>query len=623
MLLKIESFLKKYGIYLLVGLCLVLGLLSLKFRNSTLDDDLYLFETSIMTDVLQKGEWIGNYAVGVHGFLFKLPVAIVFLLTGPVMNIAVAWNILIACASLYLFYIILKEYFRNDLISLSGTLLLFTNFQFLLNLPTYMREMPVLFSVLLFMYFLIKKKSYWLIGLSLLLILEAKESVFFMILPGYLISVAITEWSGFRLRNILKYFISYSKVLVPSVVFLLMMLFTQLIPLNTVIFTLIPGVTKGGVEYQLEHFEKNAATQNIVQLQNLEAANVNTLILEEIEGKQTSPEDDKKAEEKSIFYLVFKIGLEYLGKILYPRTFSFLSIPGIIFFPAFLVSIYIIREAIKKKNNILISFSLIMWAFITVYILRQSFDRYLFPITPLVLFFFLVFLKDTVKYRKEFLTIWTISSLLSLVSLLFEAEYIMIKFGLTAIAITILALYQLFKEKRMNLHFFVCILLSILTFGVGLFYYYSSGQLRSYILFGNDYEVEKVVSYFSKDEKVMLNDVGWDLLPGIYRGNNQYNPEWKWELNDWIPRKKYLKMLNTTNTFLMSGESIDADKAEVEKYKISKIGIVQSKIDNKPFIYQSKIEKYLKSDWLILVKIVELKNKELYVFEVKEIVQTL
>jgi len=77
------------------------------------------------------------------------------------------------------------------------------------------------------------------------------------------------------------------------------------------------------------------------------------------------------------------------------------------------------------------------------------------------------------------------------------------------------------------------------------------------------------------------------------------------------------------NTFLMSGESIDADKAEVEKYKISKIGIVQSKIDNKPFIYQSKIEKYLKSDWLILVKIVELKNKELYVFEVKEIVQTL
>ena len=54
MLSKIENFLKKYGIYFLVGLCLVLGLLALKFRNSTLDDDLYLFETSIMTDVLQK-----------------------------------------------------------------------------------------------------------------------------------------------------------------------------------------------------------------------------------------------------------------------------------------------------------------------------------------------------------------------------------------------------------------------------------------------------------------------------------------------------------------------------------------------------------------------------------------
>lgn len=616
MLSKIENFFKRYGIYILVGFCLILGLISLKFRNSTLDDDLYLFETSIMTDVLQKGEWIGNYAVGVHGFLYKLPVALIFLFTGPVMNIAVLWNILIACASIYLFYLILKEYLKNDLIALSGSLLLFSNFQFFLNLPTYMREMPVLFSVLLFIYFLVKKKSFWLIGLSLLLILEAKESVFFMIVFGYFISVLINEWSGFKLRDIWKYFSTYFKLLLPSIVLLLLMLFTQLVPLNTVIFTLIPGVTKGGVEYQMEHFEKEAATQNIVQLQNLEAANVNTLIINKIEDESTPDGETEEVKKDSLLSSVLKTGLEYLGKILYPRTFSFLSIPGIIFFPAFFSSIVIFKEAVKKKKKVLLSLIFILWAFIAVYILRQSFDRYLFPITPVVLFFFLLFLKDIVKGKRIFFVIWLVSSILSLASLLFEAEYIMIKFGLSALGISVLAFYFLFREKAKNLYFYISILLSILTFGVGLYYYYSSGQLKNYILFGNDYEVEKVISYFSTEEKVMFNDIGWDLLPGTYRGNNQYNPEWKWELNDWVPRKKYLKILDTTNTFLMSGKTLEENRVEVEKNQVKKIGIVESKINFKPFIHQGRINEFLNADWLKLVEKVELKNKVLYIFEV-------
>lgn len=619
MITRIESFLKKYGIYILIGLCFVIGFVTLKFRNSTLDDDLYLFETSIMADALKDGHWIGNYAVGVHGFLFKLPVALVFLLTGPVMNIAVIWNILIACASLYLFYLILKKCFKEELIPLSGVLLLFTNFQFFLNLPTYMREMPIIFTLLLFIYVLVQKKSYWIIGLALLLILEAKESIFFMVIPGYFISVLINEWSGFRFKDIWKYTSTYFKLLIPTGVFLFLMLFTQLIPLNTVIFTLIPGVTKGGVEYQMKHFEKEAATQNIVQLQNLEAANVNTLLLPKNEGEEQSvnqEEVSKDVKRESVVGSVFKIILEYLGKILYPRTFSFLSIPGVIFFPAFFTSIILFNNAIKKKKKIFISLALIMWAFLAVYIFRLSFDRYLFPITPVVLYFFLLFLKDVVKDKQKYLLIWIVSSVLSLTSLLFEAEYIMIKFGLSAVAITILALYFLLRSKSKNMYFYVCILLSILTFGVGIFFYYSSGQLRNYILFGNDYEVEKVVSYFPADENVMFNDIGWDLLPGIYRGNNQYNPEWKWELKDWVPRKKYLTMLDTTNTFLISGKTLEEERAEVEKYKINKIGIVKSKIDYKPFLNQDRIEEYLKMDWLTLVDKVELKNKELYIFEV-------
>lgn len=604
---KIENFLKKYGVYILVGLCLILGLLSLRFRNSTLDDDLYLFETSIMAEALKNGEWIGNYGVGVHGFLFKLPVALVFLLTGPVMNIAVVWNILIACVSLYLFYLILKEVLKKDLVALSGVLLLFTNFQFILNLPTYMREMPVLFTVLFFIYLLFKKKQYWIRGLSLLLILDAKESVFFMLLVGYLLSILINEWKGFNCKGIWNYGKTYFQLLIPTVIFLAMMLFTQLIPLNTVIFTLIPGVTEGGVEYQMKHFEKEAATQSIVRLQNPEAATVDILL---------PIHNDEKIEGKSPLTKTVNILSQYIGKILYPRTFSFLSIPGVIFFPSFFASIVLFKKAIQKRKSLFISLALMMWTFITVYILRQSFDRYLFPITPVVLYFFLIFLKDIVKKKKIYLTIWGVSCLLSLLSLLFEAEYIMIKFLLSAIAITLLAFYMLFREKMKILYFYLSVLLSILTCGVGLFFYYTSGQLKMYKDFGNDYEVEKVISYFPKGENILLNDIGWDLLPGIYRGNNQYNPEWKWELKDWVPRKKYLKMLDTTNTFLISGESVGDDREKVEKYGIGMVGIVVSKLDSKVFLNQDRVVEYQKIDWLKLVDKKELKNKELYIFEV-------
>ena len=615
MVAKIENFLKKYGIYILVGFCLLWGLLSLRFRNSTLDDDLYFFETSIMADVLKKGEWIGNYGVGVHGFLFKLPVALIFLFTGPVMNISVIWNILIASASLYLFYMVLKEVFKKDLVALSGTLLLFTNFQFILNLPTYMREIPVLFSLLLFIYLLIKKKSYWILGLSLLLILDAKESVFFMVVFGYLLSILINEWNGFNWESIWNYIKIYFQLLFPSAIFLLLMLFTQLIPLNTVVFTLIPGVTEGGVEYQMKHFEKEAATQNIVQLQNLEAANVNTLLIQDQKEIERQVEESV-SETLPWWSRLSKTILEYIGKILYPRTFSFLSIPGIIFFPAFFTSIVLFKSALQRRRKLFISLALVMWAFIVIYILRLSFDRYLFPITPVVICFFLIFLKEIVRKKKTYLIIWGVSSLLSLLSLLFEAEYIMIKFLLNAIIISILGIYVLFRGRIKTLYFYTCVIISILTFGVSFFFYYSSGQLKMYREFGNDYEVEKIISYFPEDENIMLNDIGWDLLPGVYRGNNQYNPEWKWELKDWVPRKKHLRILDITNTFLISGESVEDDREEVGKYDIGMIGIVVSKLDGRMFLNQDRVEEYRKVDWLELVDKKELKNKELYIFKV-------
>jgi 4-amino-4-deoxy-L-arabinose transferase-like glycosyltransferase len=600
---NIEKFLKAYGIHILICVCLLLGLLSLKFRNSTLDDDLYLLETSIMTEALSRGKWIGNYATGIHGFLFKLPVALIFLLTGPSLAIATIWNIVLGCILLYLFYKLLRQYFGNTLFPLAGTILLLANFQFILHLPTYMREFPVVLSLLLFIYLLSTKRSYWIVGLSLLLILDAKESVFFMILPGFLLYILIAEWTGFKIKDIWRYIRIYFQTFSASAIYLLLMLFTSLIPLNTVIFTVIPGVTEGGVEYQLQHFEVGAATQSIVRLKTPEATTIQQIVpIEE--------------ETESTLHKVFGIVMGYIGKLLYPRSFSFLSIPKILFFPALFTSIVMFKSHLKKKKKEYIALTLMFWSFLSVYIFRLSFDRYLFPILPVIFIFYLLFLKEIVGKKKTYIWIVAISSILALVGLIFEADYLYIKLGLNILIIVGYVIFYLLHKKHPTTYFYLSCLVAALTFSVVGYYFFSLGQLRQYINFGKDYEVKEVVSLFGENETIMLNDTGWDLLPGIYRGNRKYDPEWKWALKDWVPRKKDLRMFDDMNTYPMDGENIEQDKIFVEYYGIQKIGLVVSNLERFTFKNQERLEEYMKANWLEFTETVQLKNKTVYIFKV-------
>lgn len=611
MLLKIEKFFKNYGIYILITVCFMLGVLSTKYQNTLLDDDLYLYETNIITHCIKNLQWYGHYAVGVHGSLFKLPVAIIFLLTGPLLTIATIYNVILSCITLYVFYIILKKLFPNTIYPLLGTTLFYCNFQFILNYPTYMREIPVVFSLLLFLYAILRTKSYWIIGLLLLLVMEAKELVFFMIVPGLTVAVLINEWSGFDIKSIWRYFKVYCKLFLPTLIYVLLMLFTSLIPLNTVIFTVVPGITEGGVEYQLKHFEKKAATQSIVRLQNPEAATIQDIVQPKVV--------EKKVESKPVLEKLTKIWstiISYIGKFLYPRTFSFLSIPKIIFFPALFTSFILFKDFIFKKKHFLVTLSLILWSFTAVYILRQSFDRYMFPITPVVMIFFLKYLTSISKKRKTYILVFVVSSILALLGLLFEAEYIKIKFLLNIVVMMMLVIYSILpKEKKYDMfRFFTILLIAGVTFAVSVFYYYASGQLRKYIQFGNDYEVSKVVEHFEKGEKILINDPGWDMLIGTYRGNKSYNPEWKWALRDWVPRKKHLRMFNDVDTYVISGD----EKEMVEEYGIKKVALIVSTLESVKFPYQEKLEEYMDVDWLELERKIELKNKELYIFKVVE-----
>ena len=594
---KLLRFLENKGIYLLIGLCLVLGLSVLPFRNATLDDDLYLWETSIMTEALSRSEWIGDYAVGTHGFVFKLPVALVFLLTGPSLEIATVWNILLACVSLYLFYKILKEYFPKGIYPFLGTLLLFCNFQFILNLPTYMREIPVLLGFLVVLYTLVKQKPYWLTGLAMLLILDGKEYVLFMIAPALAIYVLIKEWKGFNLKTIWETVKGGIQMFLPTIVFFIIMIFTSIIPVNMYALSVIPGVTEGGVEYQIEHFSVEKATTNRIE--------------------EDAPEIQKdvpieKEEVKSVFTVI----MSYIGKILYPRSFSFISIPKMIFFPALLTSILLFSNFIKKRDYTFVSFALILWSYILVFVLRASFDRYLFPILPIVVYFFVIFIKDLVKQRKKFVFVLGITTLLTVAGLFFEVDYIVIKIILNTIILFLYIAYLLLHKKVKIMSSILFVALSMITFSVIAYFFYANGQLYYYRLWGKDYEVKKVVEYFDEDENIMINDPGWNMLINVYRGDNRYNPEWKWEFKDWVPRKEGLKSFDRHSAFQPTGISIANDVRAVENYDIDKVALIVSTLDDYSLGYEHKLERYMSADWLLLEDVIPLKNKDLYIFDV-------
>jgi hypothetical protein len=459
-----------------------------------------------------------------------------------------------------------------------------------------MREFPVFLSMLFLIYVLIERKSNWLVGLALLSILDAKEYVLYMILPALILYIAIVEWKGFNFESFTNIIKGYIQAFLPFILFLLLMIFTSVIPINTYALSVIPGVTRGGVEYQIRHFSPEMATSNRIE----EAASIQ----QEIE------------ETDSTFDRIKDLIIGYLGKTLYPRSFSFLSIPKLIFLPAFLTSIFYAREYFRQRDLQKISLLLIFWSFILIFVLRASFDRYLFPILPIVVIFFLYFIKDQVKERKKFLLITLISGFSAMLGMFFEADYVFIKIILNLLILCAFLFYAFYFNKIKDLEKLLIIGISGITFSVVSFFFYANGQLNQYLLWGNDFEIQKIVRYFKDDERIMINDVGWDILPKVYRGDNRYNPEWKWELEEWVPRKKELKMFEKFTTYNIYGANVESDRILVERNDIDKLVLVVSDLPDKPFRLEERLEDYLDANWLSLLEVIPLKNKQVYIFDV-------
>lgn len=612
----------KLAIGMIVVVFILLTVLSFT-RNSIKDENLYLRETMVMSEVLKSGEWFGNHGVGLHGFLFKLPVSLIFMVTGPSVIVATLFTLLLSLLSAIYFFKILREHFKFNGWALAGLLLFIMGFEFIRTTPTYLRDIPALFTVIIFIYYFLKRKNNWILGLILLLMMDAKEHVFYMIGSGYFIWIVLNGYKSYdswKLR--IQYMIVENfKAFFPIVVYQYLMFFTGIIPVNMFNASIL-GLIETGTVWAKKNFSVNIATSNLVADEaSREIFQISKETIQRRLENSPSPTLTIWAPIENIIDAI-NIVLRYIGKVSYPRSFSFISIPKIVIAPAIITSVILFFTWWKdwKKYNLKVMLIMILWTYIFIYVFRSSHGRYLLSITPVVVIFFVIFLRDFLYVNKTAKWVLIITGLYMVLGIYFEITFVWQKALINIILVSILLLLMHLHTRNSKLvhlvSLFFVVTLGMVTTGTSILFSYQQGQLSEYLKWGASHQVEKVVKQFEPTDTILLNQVGWDQLPNAYRYDMNMVPEWKWGLSKALPKKDMLVTPPKSNTYVGYFGNITSMYKFIQENEINRVGLVKSELDKHPFLMQEYIPMLQNRKWIELDRVVQLKNAQLYIFNV-------
>lgn len=574
----------------------------LRFANS--DETEYLRNTIILSENIRQGQLFGLYYTGLHGFLFNMPLSIIFLITGPSVFYATFYNLIITTITVILIYKIFNLITKNKNISQLVTLLIVTNYHFINQIPSYLKDIQSILSIIIFLYiFLFNKSKYKniLLGLSFILILDAKEYVFFIIAPSYFLFTIISAFLTKQKITIEKIKYIFKKnilIFIPSLIWILLMIFTPIIPSNPFLNAII-GTTKNK-NYITNGIEIETAKQYV---NNNKYINLSTFL-------KTKQDNTTK-----LFQKITNTTCVYFAKILSPRSFSFISIPKIIIIPAIFYSFIFFKKHKKNKKIILPIF---FWAYLSTYILKPSHGRYLLPISPMIYYFYVLFLYNANKKPKRSQIILLCSILFFVLGLGFEEKFLTIKIIINSILIilTIISIKNI-KIKKYDINKIIIIGICVFSTGTALMSSYSIGQIGQYLRWGYNGEIKKIISYFKPNETILMNNIeNWNELPFFYRKDTNIHPEQYWELDDWVPKKYMLRKGEKNNTFNFTWTTKEELKEKIEENNIQKIVIIKSTLPDYSFPMQNKIEELKNMEGIKLETIKQLKNKYIYIFNI-------
>lgn len=612
--------LKKNPIFIFLFFYTIFLIVLSFFRNASADEAYYLKETALMAELIRNGEWFGNYGVGLHGFLFKIPVALLFILLGESsVFISTIFTIIFSISSIFIFYKILSEYFFKKEFAIWGTLLFSVVFHLIETSISFNRDIPVLFTVLLFVLLFLKKARVELIGLTFLLMLDAKEHVFLTVAPLYAIYLLIEFLKNIKKEKIFVEIINLFKklfiVYILPLTWVVMMFTTSLIPVNMFVSSIF-GFTEVGQDWNRGNFSTEVASKNLMTGAEKSVPRISDLTEESVDCKM----EDNKGDFVCIVIGIFDTIILYIGKILYPRTFSFISIPKIIVLPAI---IYAFSAFLSWWKNRDLKYFLPMILFFNtiIIILRTSHGRYLLGVSFLFILFFLLFIKEGFKRATYSRNILIATTAFVILGLFFETTFLYQKIVLEISLLILLWVIWLLRKKGKVLFSFSkkIFLLALISgmFLTSVAFSSEIGQISSFTKYGYNREARELLKPFNQNEKIWINDFGSGELINVYRKNFYNEAEWNWRLADWVPKKYLLKIYSSNNTYSFGLNNIEDFHSEIRANELEKVALVVSLLEEE-FPFQGKLKELKNQDWLKLLDVVELQNKKLYIFEVEK-----
>ncbi len=599
--------------YIFFALYSALMLVLCYFRDIVDDEGIYFHEAWLMSEVLKSGEWFGNYAVGLHGFLSKIPISIIFIFTGPSVDVVTLYTIIIGLITSFLFFQFCKKLFKNKWYAVFSTIFVMTSFHFVLSMPTFLRDIPSLLIVVLLLNAIYSKWNKYILSILFLLLLDAKDYVFLVFGVFYIIWLFIDAPA----ENPLKRFFYVARqsffIFLPSLVWIVLMFTTSIIPINMYLASLF-GLIDGNLNYTLKHFSTEIASTNLLE-----------------DGKNISLVTDQvvSSNNRYVSFLIdgYNFVMSYVGKVLYPRSFSFISIPKVVIFPLVFSSVSVFIKYLKTKEKkfwFFASAGLLNIIWLIFYILRASHGRYLLPILPSLSIIFIYFLFFNSFNKKEKIWLFSITAIYVTAGFFFETSYLLPKIALEILLLCIL-FFVLFKKKFDLFKYLFISLVSIFSLGVALLFSYTQGQINASLNWGRNREAEKIVQYLPTEGIYWDNNFQNQSYISVLNNELYSSAEWKWNLKDIVPKKSLLLTKGEQKGFnsltIFDNRSYEYAmpyfKEEIISSNVTKLYLLSSTIKGDEFAGQHLYEYFVASDWLTLKEEINLKNKILYIFDVK------
>ncbi len=603
---QILKFVKKNYLFVgfLIGYILVLCFFAF-FRDMVNDSFLYFHETYLISEVIKSGEWIGPYGVGVHGFLFKIPPALVFLLTGPSVWVVTIYHIILAGIVVFLMYRLATQVLKNKNYGLLATIILVSNFHFFLSPITYLREVPSILVVLLLLDYIIRKdrKHNLVLGLLFLLLLDVKEYVFAIFAVFYVVWMFIDSKEEKFLPRIWEVIKQSVVVFLPSLIWVILMFTTHIIPVNMFLASII-GLKDNAFGYLASHFDIETSTAN-----SLEGGRDMFFIV------------ISETWHPVVVFLseVVNTILSYIGKIMYPRVFSFLSIPKVVILPVVISAVISIKRfVVSKKESLraiaLLSTLILVW--LVIYILRASHGRYLLPIVPAIsiVYVFLLFKQKLTLKQKKGMFIATF--LYVSAGVYFETSYVLFKVILEYSILT-LFMTMFIKPGIKYVRYLLILILAVGSMGSAVLFSYVQGQIYGYMNWGRNRNAEQIADLIPDDAVYWINSPRNASLISVYNKEAYLRPEWKWGLSELVPIRDSFKTIGELQSYTFRIRDLETFKENLDKYDIETLVFIKTDLDEEAYPDQEFLNDLLSvSSWLRFEKKVEYTGMEVYIFNI-------